>query len=461
MKVIPFCDYMIGSAKNLTIEDFYSDWEKCQSNRTINNLNSFIKKWATCPLKEVHDIMESASALLRELVEEQWSETKWKDVCEKNEILAYHCYIEMYPNSKYKPEAEMRILSLKDELLLDMKKNPSHYKREDMYSYILNGVLSFEDLVTNTNILDDRAFHHILKYPSRMDEERCLPVSNFDNPTSPDGNVDILPFGLPGSGGKTCLFASLMTLFDNKTFFLKQCDGTEYARELSRYMIDNTFPPKTDVTYMVVTETSIKTKDRWHDVSFVDFSGEKARDIALDDEKQFVSPNIGAHCYTLMNNKNKKILLFAIDLTYPKHFVIADDGSDTQYMTQDLPSLWIQRLKVDNEFCDKIIAIKIVVTKKDLFGIKSSQQAINALIDNGYKTFYDSIVELCHKYKIMPYNNYTPEVIPFSIGRIMAGCVYNFDDSDAGILLDSIRHDLEANCSNKMVSNIIRKILKY
>ena len=115
----------------------------------------------------------------------------------------------------------------------------------------------------------------------------------------------------------------------------------------------------------------------------------------------------------------------------------------------------------DAKFCKELLAIKIIITKKDEFGIKSTQQAINALVDNGYKVFYDGIVDLCHKYKIMPYNNFMPEVIPFCIGKFMPGNVYNFDDSDAKILLDSIRRDLDYHHANQGIMNKIRKIFKY
>ena len=126
----------------------------------------------------------------------------------------------------------------------------------------------------------------------------------------------------------------------------------------------------------------------------------------------------------------------------------------------DVTELWAIRLKKDKEFCKKIVAIKIVVTKKDIWNIHSSQQAINKITESGYKVFYDTIVDICHEYKIMEYNNFMPEVIPFSIGKFMPGHVYNFDDSDARILLDSIRRDLDYHYANKSIMNKLRAIFK-
>lgn len=431
-----------------TKEELLSDWNNCLSIRKIETLNAFIAKWHKCPLTEAHRIFESVGNLLDELCEEYHIEKEWQEACSKHDTYIYSKFLTNYPNSKYKDEAEKRIMSLKDDLLLDMKSNPERYCREEMYWYISNGVLTYDDLVTKTGILDNSAFRHIIMFPSNIDETHCLPVCKLEYSTSPAGNVDVLPFGVPGSGGKTCLLASLMTLFDYSYFYLKECDGAEYARDIGGYLTDNKLPPKTDVTYMAIAETSIRTKNMRHEVSFVEFSGEKARDIALDDDKQFVSPNIGSRYYTLMNNNNNKILIFAIDMTNTK-YVLSDYGDETCLKQNDFASLWIHRLKEDKEFCNKIIAVKIVVTKKDLFNIHTSQQAINALVDNGYKVFYDGILDLCQKYGIMPYNNFMPEVIPFCIGRFMPGHVYNFDDTDARLLLDSIRRDLDMNCGKK------------
>ena len=74
----------------------------------------------------------------------------------------------------------------------------------------------------------------------------------------------------------------------------------------------------------------------------------------------------------------------------------------------DIAELWAIRLKKDKEFCKKIVAIKIVVTKKDMWNFQSSRQAINAIVENGYQLFYDTILKICHEYGIMEYNNFMP-----------------------------------------------------
>lgn len=457
---------MIESTNNMTIEELYSDWNEVLSSKWtdsfLETINCFIMKWAVSPLPDAQEMMDKAFKELEERAEFEQTESDWKEARMEDTLLAYKHFIEEHPNSPYYNDAKENFYSLKQNLLYDMKNKSSFcYNREDMYSYISSGVLTYEDLVTTTDILDDRAYYHIIKFPRQNDEQRCLPVSKLEDPESPCGNVDVYPFGVCGSGGKTCLLASIMALFDNKDFSLHNCLGTEYARHLSNYMLTSTLPPATDQSYIQVIETSLKGTKDWYNISFVEFSGEKAADIAGDDEKEFVSYNVGVNLCGLMNNNNKKILLFAVDLTNEKYFNLYRCDGDTQWVHQsDIAECWASRLLKDAKFCKELLAIKIIITKKDEFGIKSTQQAINALVDNGYKVFYDGIVDLCHKYKIMPYNNFMPEVIPFCIGKFMPGDVYNFDDSDAKILLDSIRRDLDYHHANQGIMDKMRKIFK-
>lgn len=55
-------------------------------------------------------------------------------------------------------------------------------------------------------------------------------------------------------------------------------------------------------------------------------------------------------------------------------------------------------------------------------------------------------------------NGQNTESQPFSIGKFMPSDVYHFDDTDAKLLLDSIRRGLDNNSGKKSITN---KILKY
>lgn len=456
-----------------TKDELFSDWEACLNGKgIIHSINSFIQKWCTSSIPEAKNLMEQCAKLFdliehhsipsEELSLSDMIESEWIETCEKNDAIAYLRFIEQCSYCKYSNEAKEKFLSLKKELLVDLIRRPCYYSREDMYSYISKGVLTYDDLVVKSKVLDDTAYKHIKIYPSLRDEIGSLPYSPIEVEMPKSNNTDVYSFGMCGSGGKTSLLAAIMTLFDNKNFVLHESYGAGYARYLSDCMFRNALPPATDTSYIQVINTSLQSENAWHGVSFVEFSGEKAIEIAGDDETMFVSRNIGEDHFKLLNNTNRKILLFAIDLSNKKQLKLYYyDEVDSQYVFQsDIAELWAIRLKKDKEFCKKIVAIKIVVTKKDIWNICSSQQAINTIIENGYKVFYDTIVDICHEHKIMEYNNFMPEVIPFSIGKFMPGDLYNFDDSDARILLDSIRRDLDYHYANKSIMNKLRTIFK-
>lgn len=461
--------YREGLTNQKTKEELLSDWNEVLATKWSasfkETINQFIQKWAVCPLSEAMDMIWKAGEELEAMTELEQMEEDWAMCLSEDNILLFNDFIENFPNGKYRNEAEKMRYTLKQKLLSDLKtKYPFYYPREEMYSYISSGVLTFDDLVTNSNILSEDGYRHIKIYPHMFDESAALPAYLLEGNKAVNGNTDILPFGMSGSGGKTCLLAALMTLFDNKTFMLHESYGAVYARYLSEIMFRNCLPPATVQSYIQVINTSLRGDNDWHGVTFVEFSGEKAAEIAGDDEKMFVSGNTGNNLFNLLNNNNRKILLFALDLTNKKECLVWAGGYNDEYLSvfqSDVAELWAYRLKKDREFCRKISAIKIVVTKKDIINVATCQQAINAIVDAGYKVFYDTIVEICHEYGIMEYNNFMPEVIPFCIGKFMPGDVYHFDDSDAKILLDSIRRDLDSNYSKKGITNQIRKIFKY
>lgn len=209
-----------------TKDELFSDWDACLNGKgIIHSINSFIQKWCTSSIPEAKNLMEQCAKLfdlieqcgtpseelsLSEMIDREWIET-----CEKNDIVAYYYFTEHYTCCKYSNEAKVKFLSLKKELLVDLIRRPCYYSREDMYSYISKGVLTYDDLVVKSKVLDDTAYKHIKIYPSLRDEIGSLPYSPIEFEMPKSNNTDIYLFGKCGSGGKTSLLAAIMTLFDN------------------------------------------------------------------------------------------------------------------------------------------------------------------------------------------------------------------------------------------------------
>ena len=157
----------------------------------------------------------------------------------------------------------------KYEIVKSILENHFKYSREWAYDLIDSGYFTKDELVNKFGLLTPRAYDHILKYPRIYDEQECLPIYPYDPENNTiSGNVDVLFFGVSGSGGKTCLMASLMSLIGESSDFLyqeyngnKECDNA-YGSYLAEYMKTNRLPPATDTCYIQVVNTFIKCSSK-------------------------------------------------------------------------------------------------------------------------------------------------------------------------------------------------------
>ena len=132
---------------------------------------------------------------------EEEARKDWITAKDTNTILGYKAFITNHPRCKYREEADVLIANMKGKLLNEMRQYPFRFNRENMYQYISTNVLTMEDLVDNSNILTDRGYSHIKQYPTLHSEQRDLPISKLENPTSEEGNTDIYFFGVSGRCG--------------------------------------------------------------------------------------------------------------------------------------------------------------------------------------------------------------------------------------------------------------------
>jgi len=184
------------------------------------------------------------------------------------------------------------------------------------YDYISSGFFTEDELVNQYRLLTKRAYQHILEYPSVRDEHECMPVSPWEpaNQIIP-GNIDVLFFGVPGSGGKTCLMASLMSLVGDTSDFLyqeyndtKECNNT-YGTYLANYMKTNRIPPVTDTYYIQVVNTFVRCNNKYKGVSFIEFAGEQVVALAGNSAEEGISSGgIASSLIKILNNNNKKVV---------------------------------------------------------------------------------------------------------------------------------------------------------
>lgn len=420
--------------ENGTIQE---DWDALlavkDSNERKSKLNEFVQKYANNFSVTAQKFLAEAAKLNQRWQDEEQARRDWIDTKDRNTILDYVNYIKVHPYSEYREEAEQKVKDMKGNLLTDMKRFPFRYSRDMMYAYISSNALTMEDLVDSSDVLTDRGYSHIKKYPRLQDEQRNLPVSKLENPHSEEGNTDIYFFGVGGSG-KTCVLSGLMSLTGQLGFRFDPKGpggGGNYAMELRNYARTSMLPPATDQQYIQVIDGQINDEDgNIHKIAFIEMSGEKTAEFAaMDNQESF--DDLGPGAAGLLSNDNNKVLFFVIDPTNEKA-VEMGQGSQHWVMQSDMLNCVSALLSRNPTLMKKVIAIHIILTKSDTLGEYVDQNVIEELLSSqGYQAVLADIKAICERYDINKQTGFHVGLYPFCIGKFMPGEVYTFDETDS------------------------------
>ena len=408
-----------------------------------NKLNEFIQKYATNPTETAQKYMGKANELMEQLADAEQARIDWIDAKQENTILAYVNFLETHPYCEYREEAEEKIQDMKGDLLNDMKRFPFKYNREMMYEYISTNALTMKDLVDDSNVLTDRGYSHIKRYPQLAMEQRELPVSKLENPHSQSGNTDIYFFGVSGSG-KTCVLAGLMSLTGRLGFRFDPKGpggGGNYAMELRNYARTSMLPPGTLQEYIQVIDAEINDEDgNLHKISFIEMSGEKTAQFAAIDNPTSLD-DLGPGAGGLLSNDNNKVLFFIIDPTNEKNVQLGFES--TQWVMQsDVLDCVSSLLSKNPDLMRKVVAIHIILTKSDTLGDFVDENTImDRLTRQGYSAVLASVNAVCQKYDINKQTGFEVGLYPFCVGKFMPGDVYTFDETDSLKILRVIQNN--------------------
>lgn len=407
----------------------------------LTQLNFFIQRYAQNPSPTAQKYISEANTLITRIMDERQAEYDWIAAKSQHEILPYVRFIENHPLSKYRNEAEQIVNEMKGDLLNDMKRAPFNYRRDQIFDLIDSKTLTRKELVLVSGVLTDRAYDHILQFPTLLSEQRALPLSKLENPVSDDINTDIIFFGIKGSG-KTCVLSALMYLQGKKGFKYNpkgKGGGGNYAMELQRYASDSMLPPATDSGMVQVIDASITDeKNRVHPVAFIEMSGEKTAQFALMDNATDLD-DLGPGAAGILGNNNKKLIFFVIDPVNDKEVTL---GSSNISIKQSSVLDCITALLANHsQLMRKVQAMHIIVTKSDTLGDQVTPDAIQQMIDGqGYSVVLGNLRELCQKYPhINTLTNHEVGIFPFRVGKFMPGDTYTFDPTDAVNIMGVIR----------------------
>lgn len=356
----------------------------------------------------------------------------------------------------------------KHRLLEDIRNDYFKYNRAIAYEYITQGILTKEDLIDRHHLLTLSAYYHIKKYPNLIDEQTVLPLCPLNiEEQMISGDVDVLFWGVPGSGGKTSLLASLMTLIGKNNSFVYRHNSTDkniYGHYLSNYLSDNRLPPATDQCYIQIVNTLHQSNGISSGVSFIEFAGEQVFALASNSiDDGLYGGSVTPDLIKILSNTNKKILFVCYDPTNLKDLQIGSCESFQHIFQSDLLSCVVSLMHRDSKFMKNVIAIHLIVTKSDVWFNHSLERSISSIVDEGgCGGLFLQIDKLAKDYGINKHLNYKVDPIPFSIGKFMMGDTYEFDNSDAKKILKIIEEDISAyNRGKSKLESLGLKLNKF
>ena len=95
------------------------------------------------------------------------------------------------------------------------------------------------------------------------------------------------------------------------------------------------------------------------------------------------------------------------------------------------------------EIMKRVDTIDFIVTKADTLGetVEECKERAKELLQSTYQAPVNALMDLCRQTKrINSATGYRPRVFTFSLGKFYLGGVFDFNDTGALEIMDSIRH---------------------
>ncbi len=434
--------------KSLENQVVFDEWNQIQQSASDTErrtrLQDFIFHYGESNVPEIESLVTQADNELKRLADADEARRDWIDACEVDTIDVYIEFIKQHPYSEYREEAQEKIDSMKGELLQRMRTEPFSFTREFMHELITSKTFTSKELVDDTDILTDRAFTHIKKYPTLPSEQRPLPVSTVENPVSQPGNTDIIFFGVSGSG-KTCVLSGILSLSGRHGFSFDPKGpggGGSYALDLRNYARQSMLPPSTDQTYIQIIDAEIvDDKNITHPVSFIEMAGEKtARFAALGNTDSLEA--LGPGAAGVLTNSNPKMIFFVIDPVNEKEIGLDNGSHRLQLMQSDVLACICSLLEKNPKIMKNVSGIQIILTKSDTLGDFIDGDVIHEVLERqDYGQVIQSLQRLCERYGVNQQTGGEVGIYPFCVGDFMPGDVYTFNNRDSLSILRVIQEN--------------------
>lgn len=326
-----------------------------------------------------------------------------------------------------------------------LKKQPAQlFRASDVYDFIKNGWCEPHEL---EDVIPVDIIQKCLEYDGQMVAPECL--------SSPiPGGVDVYFLGAPNTG-KSCLISGLLSVVNDLPEALVL--NNDYAYRLISEHKGGKIAPRTLYNTVVPLGVTINEKRSKTQFNIIEMDGVSIEKIACSDR-----------CFNAMDfkavssiiNYNPKILFFIIDPTkvedvcygYMGEFGYCDCG---QLEILDRMS---SNFGLNEDVMKNVLAIHIIVTKTDTQ--PQGESADEFLESGGYDMLIHGIKEICKRYDINRKHNYTPMIVPFSVGKFYTTEFFVPESEYSKNLLNIISESIRDTGMKRLVNKIHRLFRK-
>ena len=449
----------IISQKEVT--QLYEELKSIEINRIKDNLRDF-------PIRRLDLLINHECISKADFTPEEWEKIQdivvWETVDKRN-LLSIHEYLNNRPNSNLLIEAKSTLDELKKKELDKMEDSPEAYDARTIMNYLESMLFSPEDLI-NIGVATKESLQN-MRIENIWDSE---PESFNDRYRIPNEYSEIILFGLPYTG-KTTIMSAMVGTSSNE-FYLDMTRGNN-IHSLWKSSEKNIFPKSTSLNELSILYGNILTNPQnknsnYSKVCIIDMSGEDFCFKMVCNDYNVNLARTELSLSTFLSDNNPKVLFVVLDPTWISKPLINKrimmdrfDGEygvmrDEEFSQEYVLCRFFSMLKdpENHDLMKKVNAIYLVMTKADKLGTteEERQNAAKSIISKSCGRSYH-ILEECCKYYGIP----SPKIIPFSIGKVYVGGVYEQETISVSLLIKAIRESVMK--SQNSFWNIMRKWL--
>ena len=425
-------------------------WNNTRTMMNSNTLSRYLSDWPSG-----RHYIEASTALQEFPV--------WEAISRKRDLFEVDDYRDNHPESPFINEINSLYYTLREEMLSDMKKNPSEFDR-DLIIRLLDADIFKQWEFFDFGLMTEESWETLCTDRSLFPDIQDYQIED-PNIQAPAGSTDVYLFGTPGTG-KTCLLMGLAGANgDGYTINMKLGSGGDYAAALQEYVNAGLTPGRTFGKFVTTIHGHINEEDKRdntisHNINLVEMSGEEFA-LRIADSKEVSLADMGTGATNLLRNGNRKVFFIIVDPSKDKvkvQYLETVRDSFGNEVEQRIRTRYVSQLTILQKFVSlfeieenedimkRVDAIHFIVTKADILSDNSSDRVVKArdLLLERYKAPVNQLKNYCERTKRINYSDrkelrYRPQVFTFSLGHFYLGDVFDFDKSETLKIIQAIR----------------------